>query len=227
MSKIIERTQDEMMEFPMNLRSTSKDSEFEEMLNYLYSQYDYQDELKFYNEMFFSDIVDAYKLFLLGRFYVFDYRYENLSTRETKYLDTRPIVFVLDNQFSDNTRKIKGINFNYLDELSRINFLQIYFNIYRQILDSDLWYTLRGDYNIYKLNPKELEVFHTAINKEFLYISNATRYWDYNNIVESTVSFVRFDDYNILFKYSGFEDSIKGRYWESVQQEIMKKPKYR
>lgn len=223
MSKIIKnRKSEELREYPKSFTGSFERDKYTETLNYLYSGIeDSSDDMDFFNQMFYTNIVGSKSKFMLGRFYIFDYLYPTIDERE--FIDIRPLVFILDDQRDGQKRRIKGINFNFLDEASRINFLQIYFNIYKNIIDNDLWFSERGEYRIYKILYNELEVFYKSVVNIFPNISRAIRYWDFDRMGTNSVDVVRLDDYNILFQYTGYIDSIKGRYWADVQNEFMNK----
>lgn len=177
--------------------------EFEE-INSIYSSEKCK-ELEFWNKIYNTNIVSKNLSFLENRIYMFDYVYKNIQ--EKKYIDTRPLVFV----FKDNDKNLKGLNLNYLPIEAKVNFLDVYYRIYKPTFLKDLDMTSKNFYNFYIYKEKDLEILQDVCSKYLRSIGYSIRTWDKSRINKNTTKVVRFQDYFTIYLYEGFKKSIKGQ----------------
>lgn len=216
----LSRSLEEMLEFPKRVKSNLNVEEVQNHLRYLYTD-EKKEELNLINDIFESNTIGSRFSFLVGRFYTFDYTYLNI-TLERDFVDYRPLVLVLDDLSSTRNKKVKGFNLNLLPEESRMYVLEMYFTIFKKIIELDI-NNLENNYLLlYKYQQEEIDFFNEEITKFLPKISSATRYWNMDRINLRSVRVIRPQDYNILSIWDGFKKSMKGKSWEEVQSYIFR-----
>jgi hypothetical protein len=214
----LERDIEEILKYPSG-NFDYPDSGWEEHLNYLYSSRERIGELERTNEVISKSKLSMGR-FYENRFYIFNYQYKN-DNKLRKFIDIRPLVFVIDEFYEkDNREIVKGINFNFLPKKARMIFLQLYFKLFFSKHETDVNNFERDELILYPYSRKERVFFLKEIERLYPLLFNAIRYWDRSRIIYNSVDFIRPQDYNILFEYTGYEKSIKGKSWKEVQSKI-------
>lgn len=215
----LKRNIEDYLKYPSQLFDSYNKNKYEEHLNYLYGSIDRVKELENTNEILNKSKLSPCR-FYEGRFYIFNYQYMN-DKKQRDYIDVRPFIFTIDEYYSINQDiKIKGINFNFLPPETKMIFLELYFKIFFKRLEQDIINFEENNIQLFKFTRKENEFFLSELNRLFPLISKAIRYWDRKRIIYNSIDFVRPQDYNILFDYSDYEKSIKGKSWKEVQSKI-------
>lgn len=182
-------------------------------------------ELDFWNKIYHTNVVSANLGFLKGRIYIFDYIYPNIQDK--KFIDTRPLVFVLDEYTDEKTKsqKIKGLNLNYLPIEGKVNFLDVYYRLFKNILIKDIDLTNKNFYSFYIYKDKDMEYLKSVCSKYLRSIGYSTRTWDKSRINIKTSKVVRFQDYFSIYLYEGYKNTIKGQDIRLIYSNYYKKEK--
>lgn len=208
----------DMLIFPSEKYKFPED-ELEDHLNYLYGTRERIKELERTNEVLAKTKLSSGR-FYEGRFYSFNYQYKN-DNKQRDYIDLRPLIFVIDEFYHTDTRIIvKGINFNFLPKKTRMIFLELYFKLFSRKHEMDVNNFESDVLTLYNYDRHERAFFLKEIERLFPLIFKSVRYWDRNRIIYNSLDFIRPQDYNILFEYTGYENSIKGKSWKEVQSKI-------
>ncbi len=188
----------------------------EDVSKELYETYYTKKDIGLENRYFYSFNVGTKGSYLKGKIYTFDYFYTN-GSEERKYIDVRPMVFVVSEYFDKKNRKykFKGINFNYVPEVGVMYIMEKYFDIYRLYIERDL--------NLIKQNilpsyfeRKGVDKIFSDLKKE-TNISYAVRTYHKDRVIPMTTTVVKTEDYNKIYMYKGYEKSLKGLSYKEIQ----------
>ena len=193
----------------------------ESTLNQQYMNSDPIDSLVLENGIFNTGIVGHRMKFLPGRIYSFGYIYTN-DGRVKEAIDLRPLVLIIDEHKSDNGEwVVKGFNLNFLPKKAKVHFFQGYLHYFKDYINSDLERIENNNVNISRFNVSDIETWMGLLKKQFPKALNSIRSWKKSQIRLRTVKVVRVEDYDKIFEYSGFKNTIKGKGWETIQYETM------
>lgn len=207
-----ERILDDMLLSPKNANADSSDL-ITQHLNYLYFGDYRRSELEYTNKIFTSQASGRRFNFQIGRIYAFNYAYMN-DGKMRNYIDIRPMIFVTD-IMKDGI--VKGFNLNFLSKKAKLEFIQIYYLIFKRILHQDIRNIENDNLTIYNYRPEEIDIFQDQVHKYLPKLSNSIRYWDTKRIHTKTVDVIRPQDYNIIYDYTGFKKTIQGKSWAEIQ----------
>lgn len=210
-----------MLESPLSLESRyrfehQERRELEERLNKFYGTKDDIEELRLDNSIWRTNISGFKYTFLPLRIYSFSYIYTN-DGKQRSSIDIRPLVFVLSEYSVKGDIRVKGLNLNFLPRKAMIHFLEGYIKYFKPALNQDLVRLENGNATIYEFQDKDVETFIDMLKAQFPEALNSVRIWRKSQIPPSSVKVVKVSDYDKLFEYSAYKNTIKGKHWGQIQ----------
>ena len=158
--------------------------------------------------------------FLPARIYTFDYVYMNDSkTRDC--VDFRPMVFIKEEYLKDGDYRVQGFNLNFLPKEYKVQLMELYTQFFNNELDRDIQMMNESKDNITKYDKKRLDNFFSMVERYLPKVYNSMRIWSKAQIPKNNVKFVKLQDYDKIFEYTGFARTIKGKHWRTIQTETV------
>lgn len=195
--------------------------ETEERLNLYYGSKEDPDEIAEEQRVWVSNYIGSRYKFLPFRLYSFDYIYMN-DGKLRKFVDLRPLVFILEEYEKDGVDLVKGLNLNFLPKKYLTFFMQGYMQYFGPSINEDLEYLKSKNPKLYLYTESDIEKFIKLIESQFPKVLGCSRVWRKSHIPASSVKVVKIDDYNKIFEYTGYVNSIKGKHWKQVQSETIR-----
>lgn len=170
----------------------------------------YNSGYNFEDVYYYSDSVGTKGKFLQGKLYKFDYFYSN-GHKQRPYIDTVPLVFVIKEYIDkkDKFHKFKAINLNYLPDVGVIHTMQKFFEIYKEYLQRDINLLKDKMTASYTIGEKYISNFYKEL-LENTNIGYSVRVFKKQHVVPNTVRVISVEDYNKIYLYDGYENTIKG-----------------
>jgi hypothetical protein len=191
--------------------------------DYLDDTYYYRKDIDFLNRIdsfYTTNLVGMNRRFIKGRFYIFNYRYSN-DLKMKSHLDTRPFIFVLEEQLLDKKYLVKGINLNYLGLTHKVEFMEMYMKFFDMVIQYDVNNLNKNELLIYKIDEEIFDYFKKIIFYLFQNLKEVVRQWDVERIIYESVDFISPKHYNIVPFYNGYLQSVKGEHWLEISKNII------
>lgn len=195
-------------------------SDLEDRLNTYYGSAKHIDELSLEKEIYESNRFGSLFSFLPARIYTFDYVYMN-DGKTRKAVDFRPMVLVKEDYLKDGDYRIKGLNLNFLPKEYKVQLMELYTQFFSNDLDRDIEMINEGSARITRYDDDKIEEFFSLVERYLPKVFNSTRIWSKSQIPVQNVKFIKLQDYDKIFEYSGFTRTIKGKHWRSIQNETI------
>lgn len=195
-------------------------SELEERLNLYYGTSKDVPELKLEKQIYESNNFGSLFSFLPARLYVFDYTYMN-DGKTRNCVDFRPMVLIKEDYLKDGDYRIKGLNINFLPKEYKVQLMELYTQFFNNELNRDIGLINESSINITKYNKKNVDDFFLTLERYLPKVFNSMRIWSKAQISRNGVKFVKLQDYDKIFEYTGFTRTIKGKHWRTIQNETV------
>jgi len=195
-------------------------SELEERLNMYYGSSKFIQELSLESKIYESNAFGSLFSFLPARIYTFDYVYMN-DSKMRNCVDFRPMVLVKEDYLKDGDYRVKGFNINFLPKEYKVQLMELYTQFFSNELDRDIQMLNESKTSITIYDKKRIDDFFLAVERYLPKIYNSMRIWSKSQIPRKNVKFVKLQDYDKIFEYSGFVRTIKGKHWRTIQTETI------
>lgn len=194
-------------------------SELEERLNNFYGSKEKIPELSLEQQIYESNTFGSLFSFLPCRIYTFDYVYMN--NKRGKAIDYRPMVLVKEDYIKEDDYRVKGFNLNFLPRIHVVQLIELYTKFFNYELDRDIDAINEGRLNITRYTDNSVDKFFSLVERYLPKVFNSTRVWSKSQISTKSVKFIKLQDYDKIFEYSGFTRTIKGKHWRTIQGETV------
>jgi hypothetical protein len=195
-------------------------SELEERLNMYYGSSKFIQELSLETKIYESNTFGNLFSFLPARIYTFDYVYMN-DSKMRNCVDFRPMVLVKEDYLKDGDYRVKGFNINFLPKEYKVQLMELYTQFFSNELDRDIQMLNESKTSITIYDKTKIDDFFLSVERYLPKVYNSMRIWSKAQIPRKNVKFIKLQDYDKIFEYSGFVRTIKGKHWRTIQIETI------